>query len=76
MAQGYDLPGPPSIPTLDLVSLVSCMHLAVSWAPPQTGLGHLFPDPTCFFEGTDMNRTGAPRVNTAQEVESSDFTGA
>lgn len=28
MAQGYDLPGPPSIPTLDLVSLVSCMHLA------------------------------------------------
>lgn len=69
-AQGHDLPVVPHIPTLGLASTVSCTYLAqVYWVPPDTGPGHLLPLPTCFSQGTNMNRTGVPRVNTAPRAQ-------
>lgn len=66
MAQSYDLPGPPNVPTLSFVSVVPSTYLAqVFQLLPQTGLGHLFSIPTCLSEGTNVNRIGtlstAPR---------------
>lgn len=66
MAQGYDLPEPPTVPTLGLVSMVSYTYLAQFFqVPSQTDLGHLFPILTCSSEGTHVNGTGTPTVNTA-----------
>ena len=63
MAQGYDLLGLSSIPTLGLVS----MALVYTWQRrlPRLAWGHLFSIPTWFSQGTNVNKTGAPRVNTA-----------
>lgn len=66
IAQGYDLPGPPNVPTLGLVSMLFYTYLAqVFQLISQTGLGHLFPILTCLSEGTNVNRLGTPRVNRA-----------
>lgn len=66
MVQGYNLPGPPNIPTLGFVSIASYMHLApIFWAPPHAGLGHLFHIFICSSGGTKVNRTGVQRVNIA-----------
>ena len=74
VAEGYGLLGLPHLPTLSLVSVVSWTRLAQFFqAPPQTGPGHLFPIPTCFSQGTHVNRQVHPESTQLRGDGSSAF---